>query len=254
MSEHQQPFGAGWWSQWDFGIIRVHSGYRADNWWTYHADEARAAGVPIGFYGYVVGDVDPIWQADQLVDLSSVYNPELGWWSDIEDHSLTGQVVEDHVARLRARVPSRVGVYANAGDYQTFLAGIADDLPYWFASYGPNDGDRHDPNPPAPRPYDIHQFSSAGGLDRNHADVLPFTNPQENDMTDYFTVDGTLNYKHVPGVGMVFATNATEQPGGASAKISQTWISQVDFDRMNTSGGGTTSAVGKVTGTITIAP
>ena len=178
ISEHQSHRGPDWFRQFDFAIIRVHSGYRDDFMWEYHLADCKEAGVPFGFYGYLQGNVNPAWQAQRMVDLTSGQNPPLGWWSDVEDPTVDWNAAGAHIGTLRGLVPGRFGVYSNIGDYEAFLRGQADDLPWWMADYGSNEGTRHDPyeQPPVPhRGWSIHQYTSYPGLDQNYAEKLPFS-------------------------------------------------------------------------------
>jgi hypothetical protein len=60
-----------------------------------------------------------------------------------------------------------------------------------MADYGQNDGVRHDPwaqAPYPPRGYTIHQYSSAGGLDRNYSETMDWaggTTPPEPEKPRY---------------------------------------------------------------------
>jgi hypothetical protein len=173
VSEHQGAIDASWWAQWDFAIIRAHSGYRADHRWP--ANWAAARSTLRGCYGYMVVDRDPAWQAHQLLRLTAGDPPELGWWCDAEEPGLTVENVLAYMGTLEA-AGARCGLYASA----SFLAGpLRSDRrlarwPLWLAAWGPNDGRRHPP-PPTPWPWSIHQYTSRGGpggspLDRNYAD------------------------------------------------------------------------------------
>ncbi len=179
ISEHQGRLGDEWFRQWPGVIIRVHSGYRYDLLWEAHLSDAQYAGIPVGFYGYVVGDRDGGWQADQMYEPTRDIPAQLGWWTDAEDAGVTSEIIKAHVERLREVVPGQHGTYSNVGDYHRLLAGHADDLPWWVAGYGPNDGQQHPLHPAAPRDYLIHQFTSRGGpggsgLDVNSAATLDF--------------------------------------------------------------------------------
>lgn len=178
VSEWQSPSSIDW-SRYAFGIIRVHNGYRQDFVWRLHVKNAQDAGVPIGVYGYVIGNRSPRLQADELVAAVGDWEPELGYWSDVEDSTLDWAEAVEHVTRLVETKPGRVGVYANVGQYSYLLAGsVADSLPFWVAGYGQNDGLRHPLRPAPARGWVIHQFTSLGGpngsgLDVNYCPDLP---------------------------------------------------------------------------------
>ena len=175
VSEHQYAQGADWWRQWQFGIIRVHSGFRDDNRWQQHLEDAREAGVPIELYGYIEGPsqgANPEAAAARLVELARA-NSVARVWADAEDESCTRDVAIEYTDTLRAS-GLQVGVYANIGDYARCFDGYADDLPWWMADYGPNDGTRHDPFEQAPVPkreWLIHQYTSLGGPNHSGLDL-----------------------------------------------------------------------------------
>ena len=209
ISEHQGDLPPEWFDQWEFVIIRGHSGYRTDlkfaqNW-------ANAKGrTRRGIYGYLVPDRDPAQQADELAALVAHDPPEFFYWSDAEQDGLTADHAVAHCERLSKHGPT--GFYS----YVPFLTGPlgADPRlrkwPLWVAGYGPNDGRRHKLDPGPPWPGIIHQYSSADGLDRNWADSCEFAGSpmEEPDMKSLLI--------HKPGEAIIWVYDASN---GTKTKI-----------------------------------
>lgn len=159
ISEHQDDLSVDWFRQWPAIIIRAHSGYRRDKHFFENWERARQAGIPRGVYGYVVPDQDPRWQAEQLLMLTHDDEPELGYWSDLEQEGLTREQAWAHHSTLPA---GRRGVYANGGDFDAMTDGRFDSSPWWAAGYPRVVGGY--------RPYLFHQYQGSP-LDMNRGDL-----------------------------------------------------------------------------------
>jgi len=172
VSEHQGNLSAEWFGQWSFCIIRAYNenGY-PDR--TFQQNWARAAGRTLrGVYGWPIPGGDNRALGAQLVRTAP--GAEAGYWADVE-HSAQGiPSAADVEAYLRGIGDHPRGFYSNIGECprSPFLEREL----WWMADYGPNNGQRHDPNAQPPRPtrgWAIHQYTS-NPLDLNYASTLDF--------------------------------------------------------------------------------
>lgn len=240
----------------EFVIIRGWSGYRQDNRFTAHWAEAKAKGIPRGVYGYVVG-ANPAAQAASLVALVAPDPPELGYWSDIEEPGLSHDAALGHINALR--VTGANGYYSNVPDYTGILQSdpSLNDLYWWVAGYGPNDGQRHPLNPVPPRPYLIHQYTSYPNLDRNYAETLDWfgttPQPEEHDMFILKGPTGAAYISDGPTKRYIGNPDELNMWGGAGVKEIVATQAQLDLipDWAPPSGGSNTSGAHTVHGTFT---
>lgn len=187
VSEHNGELAPEWFAHLDFVIIRVFNengvgdARFAENWRNAAGQCARGA------YGwptpYVVGDDYHLGQV--LVHVAA--DAELGYWADRESVRGRAASLEDleQFCKGIEAAGGRAGHYSNIGEL--LRSDYLDALPWWMADYGPNDGQRHDPNaqppiPPADRPWQLHQYSSAGGLDRDWCDDDTFARLKGDDV------------------------------------------------------------------------
>ena len=139
----------------------------ADRW------EISRGRCPRGAYGWPRPGADNRALGAALA--AAALDAELGLWADYEHSDEYGLASVDELAEYLDGIGDRrKGVYSNI---PTYPGGVADGLPWWVANYGPNDGQRHELSLPAPRAWQIHQFTSRGGpggsgLDRNYAPTL----------------------------------------------------------------------------------
>lgn len=178
ISEHQGYWAPDQFNGWDFAILRARNenGYNdrrfADHWRSAADRTAR------GVYGWpIAGAGIETNYAAGLALVRDFPGSEFGYWADVE-HSGRGtaeaQEVEAYCRGIQD-AGGAVGFYSNIGELPR--SPYLDSLPWWMADYGPNNGERHDPDaqaprPPQDRPWAIHQFTSAGGLDVNFAPSL----------------------------------------------------------------------------------
>lgn len=185
VSEHQGVKDGDWFALFDYAILRAfnENGYRdrvIDQTW------ANAAGRTLrGVYGWPIPGADNFALGRQLVE--EFPGAEAGYWADREVSGrgvASASEVEWYLKGIEA-AGGKAGFYSNIGE--CVFSPYLDAHDWWMADYGPNNGARHDPNaqPPIPgRPYTIHQYTSAGGLDRNWSDTLDWAQPTipEDDM------------------------------------------------------------------------
>lgn len=156
--------------------------YREDRLFKQHWANAKGR-YPYGrgAYAYIVPG-DGLKQAEMFLDIvrSTGDEPELGYWMDIE-RQVTETTVRNFHDRMRM-AGVKFGFYCTHRAYYDILKegrGF-EDLPWWIQDYGPNDGQLHDLDPPPPRPYLIHQYTSMGfdgemRIDLNIADSVSLT-------------------------------------------------------------------------------
>lgn len=162
-----------WFDQWDFVLIRAFDRHgNVDTQFAYNWSTSRGR-CPRGAYGWPKPGADNHALGQALA--AAAGDAELGVWADYEHSTEYGLASVDDLADYLAGIGDRPkGVYSNI---PTYPGGVADGLPWWMANYGPNDGIRHDPSLPPPRPWQIHQYTSRGGpggsgLDLNYAPTL----------------------------------------------------------------------------------
>lgn len=176
ISEHQRGFGA--FDGWDFAIFRARNENGRDDYQFWNFWRESAGRTLRGVYGWPLAGAGlgaNFATGEALV--RDFPGSEFGYWADVESSPrghARPEEVEAYVRGIEA-AGGRAGLYSNIGDL--VRSPYLDTLPWWMADYGPNDGRMHDPNaqaprPPADRPWAIHQFSSAGGLDVNYAPSL----------------------------------------------------------------------------------
>ena len=173
VSTFQGDLDPEWFEQWDFCIIRAFDRH-GDLDARFHRNWSNAAGRTLrGAYGWPKPGADNVALGRMLA--AAAADAELGLWADFEHSREYGLATPDELADYLAGCSVRkVGVYSNI---PTYPGGVADDLPWWVANYAENDGARHPLSLPAPRDWQIHQYTSAGGpggsgLDRNYAPTL----------------------------------------------------------------------------------
>lgn len=176
ISEHQGVWSPDQFAMFDYAILRAfnENGYRdkvIDQTW------ANAKGQTLrGVYGWPIPGGNNFELGAQLV--REFPDAEAGYWADREV-SGRGVASADEVENYLRGIESlggKAGFYSNIGE--CVFSPYLDAHDWWMADYGPNNGARHNPfdQPPVPsRPYTIHQYSSAGGLDRNWSDTLDWT-------------------------------------------------------------------------------
>lgn len=179
ISAYQGDLPVDWFDEHDFVIIRAFDRH-GDLDARFHQNWTNAAGrCPRGAYGWPKPGADNHALGQALASVAA--DAELGLWADYEHSAEYGLASVDELADyLNGCSVQKKGVYANI---PTYPGGVADGLPWWMANYGPNDGTRHDPSLTPPRDWQIHQFTSHGGLDRNYAPTLdlwekPVRNPR----------------------------------------------------------------------------
>lgn len=170
ISAFQGDLSPEWFTDRDFVIIRAYDRHGnldarfTRNWQNAHLRTERGA------YGWPVPGADNYQLGRNLV--ATAPNAELGYWADYEHSPEYGLATVDELAAYLDGIGDRPkGVYSNI---PTYPGGPADALPWWMANYASNDGARHEPSLPIPRPWDIHQYTSRGGpggsgLDLNYA-------------------------------------------------------------------------------------
>ncbi len=176
ISEHQGVWTSEQFDGFDYAILRAfnENGYRdrviGQTW-------ANAAGHTLrGIYGWPIPGENNFELGARLV--REYPGAEAGYWADREVSSrgvASAGEVEDYLRGIESQ-GGKAGFYSNIGE--CVFSPYLDVHDWWMADYGPNNGTRHDPNEQAPRPsrpYTIHQYSSAGGLDRNWSDTLDWT-------------------------------------------------------------------------------
>lgn len=193
VSEHQGDIPADWFGEWDFVIIRAfnENGIR-DQW--INANWSKAAGrTKRGVYGWPIPGANNYALGQELVH--AFPDAEAGYWADreISGRGLAGaDEVESYIRGVRDAGGAVGSFYSNIGEcaFNDYLDGQI----WWMADYTYNNGERQDPYlmPPIPqRAYTIHQYSSAGGLDRNWSENMdwtgapqpePLPKPREEDM------------------------------------------------------------------------
>jgi hypothetical protein len=176
VSEHQGVLSGDWFAQFEYSILRAFNewGNRdrvIDATWHTAAGRTRR-----GVYGWPIPGHDNRALGRQLVE--AFPGAEACYWADRE-HSNAGLASEWDVEEYLRGIEDaggRAGFYSNIPECPrtSFLDGHM----WWMADYTYNNGQRQDPHMMAPRPnrdYTIHQYSSAGGLDRNWSDNLDWT-------------------------------------------------------------------------------
>lgn len=153
----------------DFVIVRgVNEWGRLDAHAVENIANAHAAGVRVGVYGWPIPGHDNYQLGGDLV--RTYPGATCGYWADVES-SDAGLVNADEVTAYLHGIEAAGGLAGfYSPDAYCYRSEYLDSRPWWMADYGPNDGTRHDPfeQPPfPPRDYQIHQYSSAGNLDRN---------------------------------------------------------------------------------------
>lgn len=170
-SEHQGLLDAAWFAQWDFAILRAfnENGFGDQ---TFAANWPQAGGQMRhgrGVYGWPIAGANNRALGQQLVDMAP--DAELGYWADYEQppgRALASPAeLEEYIRGIQDR-GKPAGFYSNVPELPR--TPFLDATTYWVAGYGPNDGAEHPLNPAPGRDYLIHQYTSAGGLDRNSAD------------------------------------------------------------------------------------
>ena len=222
-----------------FAFVKVTEGLSYINSiWHTQRDHAKANGLVWGGYAYPHMANSPQAEADFF--LSQVnWQPGdmvvLDWEGYDDANSLVSRATQaaykDAWLRyVKSRLPhNRVGVYANTDYWRNVdtTSYCADFL--WIATAGRNAGD-----PGISDPWMFHQYSEAGGLDRDYchlataADLRAWalgTQPQEDDMTpDDIAAIATAVWSHTekPGTG---------NPVRAGAAI--TWMDSVHAGQNN---------------------
>ena len=191
---HDASFPPEWFAQWDFVIIRAHSGHRPDHRFANNWPAARNRTLR-GVYGFLQSDEDPARQAREILSLVGNDQPELGYWCDAECIDPGHNTVEQCLEFLG--VLARAGKFAGFYSFVPYLKDVLGNdarlraWPLWIAGYGMNDGQRHRLDPVPPWTHVIHQFTSRGGpggsgLDLNHAETLEWAGgsrrPEVHDM------------------------------------------------------------------------
>jgi hypothetical protein len=161
--------------QYEFVIIRAFDRHGAldkrfvENWHKAYGRTLRGA------YGWPKPGADNRALGAQLAAVAG--DAEFGLWADFEFSPEYGIASLDDLLTYLDGIGTRhKGVYANIPTYREFLIDSpVDHYPWWVANYGPNNGQRNPLSLPAPRPYQIHQFTSRGGpggsgLDLNWAE------------------------------------------------------------------------------------
>jgi GH25 family lysozyme M1 (1,4-beta-N-acetylmuramidase) len=217
VSEHQGILSRDWFAQWDFAIIRAHTGYRYDH--TFKANWNNAKGVTRrGVYAYIEGARPIEWQVQQTVEICRGDEPDLLYWIDAESHSIG----LDETLRALREADRLVG-HENVGLY-TYVPYLRSPLnndgrlagwPLWIAGYGRNDGARYPLNPGPPWSWVIHQYTSANGLDRNYAPNLDFAQDQPTDKEED-EVKGVL--VHAPGSHATWVLNSDGTKTAATSR------------------------------------
>lgn len=147
----------------EFVIIKVTEGTSFTNSkWQQQRDHAHSAGLAVGYYHFARG-VKNIAEADYFLKQTGTLQPGEFLVFDWEDSDVSNAEKDAWLQYVQGKVPQhRVGLYANR-DFWLHRDGtsVCGDF-LWIA----------DPSAPAgqPRvqhPWVFHQFSSAGGVDRN---------------------------------------------------------------------------------------
>jgi hypothetical protein len=170
VSEHQGYLDPEFFTEWDFVIMRAFNEHGrpdrefATNW-------AKAEGrTKRGAYGWPVPGQNNRALGQSLVNVAP--GAELGYWADYEHSQAYGLAtvldLEDYLDGIGDHVK---GFYSNVPDLPRSPA--LDAVPWWCANYERNDGQRHELSLPAPRPWQIHQFTSVP-IDLNYAPNLDF--------------------------------------------------------------------------------
>lgn len=176
VSTFQGDLAPEFFDQYDFVIIRAFDRH-GDLDARFHQNWQNAKGRTLrGAYGWPRPGADNHALGANLAAVAS--DAEFGLWADYEHSREYGLASREELDDYLAGTGDvRKGVYSNIPTYPG-----TDDLPWWCANYGVNDGARHPLSLPAPRDYQIHQFTSQGGpggsgLDLNYAPTLDFWEP-----------------------------------------------------------------------------
>lgn len=171
VSEFQGPLSAEWFAQWSYVILRAvnDNGYPdqqfAGNWPNAKGQCVLGRGV----YGWPIAGANNHDLGSALV--ANTPDAEFGYWADYEQPPsrplASAGELEQYLQGIED-AGGKAGFYSNV--YELARTPYLDARPWWAAGYGPNDGQIHPLDPPAPRDYLIHQFTSEGGLDRNVGD------------------------------------------------------------------------------------
>lgn len=144
VSEHQG------WIDWDAAtndidgvIIRVGYGNNYDSqddaYAVYNMDSCERLGIPYGVYLYSYADnfADVASEVEHALEMVEGRNPVLGVWFDTEQSGLEeiSYKAADVFCRAIASAGYRTGVYCYQSWYWSYLQGIEQTWPIWFAAY-----------------------------------------------------------------------------------------------------------------------
>ncbi|MGX7303808.1 GH25 family lysozyme [Enterococcus columbae] len=162
-------------NQIDGAIVRVYTGYRADNNYQRHLTELQKRGVPVAVYAYVapsdtLAEINA--QATQFYHLASSFQPKF-YWLDVEDEYLSGgltdgtsirDAMESYRLTLATNGASKIGAYIANNRFATFNLDTTKFQAIWVPTYGDNSGYYENNAPDSTENFALHQYTSTARL------------------------------------------------------------------------------------------